>query len=96
MSQSLLPVVLFVVVLACIPWALKWFKQRGSFGHQENGDQARLISVLALGPNQRVVTVEVGQKSARQRLTLGVSSQSITCLHTEPVNAVHPQIQEGS
>jgi len=32
-----------------------------------------------------VVTVEVGPQDARVRLTLGVTAQSITCLHTAPL-----------
>ena len=41
-----------------------------------------LVSALALGPQQRVVTVEVGPQNARVWLVLGVTQQSIQCLHT--------------
>ena len=44
----------------------------------------RVISAVAVGPHQRVVTVEVGPESARTWLILGVTAQSITCLHNAP------------
>jgi flagellar protein FliO/FliZ len=37
---------------------------------------------VAVGPHQRVVTVEVGPQDARIWLVLGVTQQSIGCLHT--------------
>ena len=43
---------------------------------------SKVISAVAVGPHQRVVTVEVGPEDARVWLTLGVTAQNITCLHT--------------
>jgi len=34
-----------------------------------------------LGPQQKVVTLEMGSKDARFQLVLGVTPQAITCLH---------------
>ncbi|WP_208507883.1 flagellar biosynthetic protein FliO, partial [Variovorax paradoxus] len=48
------------------------------------GSASRLLSAVAVGPQQRVVTVEVGPEGARTWLVLGVTGQSITCLHTLP------------
>jgi flagellar protein FliO/FliZ len=45
-----------------------------------------LVSALALGPQQKVVTVEVGPQNARVWLVLGVTQQSIQCLHTMPAD----------
>jgi flagellar protein FliO/FliZ len=39
---------------------------------------------MAVGPQQRVLTVEVGPENARTWLVLGVTGQTITCLHTLP------------
>lgn len=50
--------------------------------------QSRVVSTVAVGPNQRVVTVEVGPESARVWLVLGVTPQSIQCLHTCPPGSV--------
>jgi flagellar protein FliO/FliZ len=93
MTQSLFPIAVFLIVLACLPFAVKWIKQRSGGGMQEVGSQTRLISALAVGPHQRVITIEVGPEGARQRLTLGVTPQSITCLHTAPAESLAPLIE---
>lgn len=82
MTQSLLSVGLFLGLLACLPWAVKWLKQRNALGQLAGGHQAVVLSAVAVGPHQSVVTVEVGPEGDRVRLTLGVTAQSITCLHT--------------
>ena len=48
----------------------------------------QLVSALALGPQQRVMTVEVGPAEARVQLVLGVTAQHITCLYSHPVPTV--------
>lgn len=87
MGQTLLVVVLFVAVLAMLPMAIKWIQRRAQGGGVTASQGSRLVSVLAVGPQQRVVTVEVGPDSARTCLILGVTGQSITCLHSMPVVA---------
>lgn len=82
MTQSLLSVGVFLGLLACLPWAVKWLKERNALGQLTGGHQAIVLSAVAVGPHQRVVTVEVGPEGERVRLTLGVTAQSITCLHT--------------
>jgi len=81
MTQSLVSVGVFLAILACLPYALKRFKQRYSAGTAEVSGQSRFISALAVGPHQRVVTVEVGPEGRRVWLTLGVTAQAISCLH---------------
>ena len=44
----------------------------------------RVISQLALAPNQRVLTVEVGSGDERRWLVLGVTPGGISNLHTMP------------
>lgn len=87
MTSSLLSVGLFLALLACLPMAIKWLKQRAGTQAPGGSEQALVISAVAVGPSQRVVTVEVGQEGARVRLTLGVTAQSISCLHSAPVSA---------
>ena len=82
MTQSLITVVIFVLLLAMLPLALKWLAKRRQGGAGADLSSSRLISVLAVGPQQRVVTVEVGPPQARTWLELGVTQQSITTLHT--------------
>lgn len=88
MTQSLVTVGMFLVVLACIPFALRWLKQRTAGVNRESGGQSRFISALAVGTHQRVVTVEVGPEGRRVWLTLGVTAQEISCLHSVEVDTL--------
>jgi flagellar protein FliO/FliZ len=94
MSLQYLPVVFFLLALASVPFLLRWLKSRVPQSGVLSGAQNKLISVIAVGPHQRVVTVEVGPAHERVWLTLGVSSAGIQCLHTSP--AVSPEIRELS
>ncbi len=87
MSQSLLSVGIFLAVIVCLPFAVKWFKERTTADVRQIGGQSKVISAVAVGPHQRVVTVEVGPPGARVWLTLGVTAQSINCLHTGVADA---------
>ncbi len=84
MTQSLLMVGLFLAVMVSAPVALKWLRKQNLGAMHDVGSQAKVLSALAVGPHQRVVTVEVGSEDARVRLTLGVTAQSISVLHTAP------------
>jgi len=85
MTQSLLSVVVFIALLAMVPWALRWLKQRkGMLPGTVAGSGSRVVSALGVGPQQRVVTVEVGPPEARVWLVLGVTAQSVNTLHTLP------------
>jgi flagellar protein FliO/FliZ len=85
MTQSLISIGLFLAVLACVPFAVKWYKLRTGGPLPDEREKDRIVSVLPLGPHQKIVTIEVGQDGARTRLTLGVTAQSIACLHTAAV-----------
>ena len=89
MSFAWMPVVLVVLVLAMIPLGLKWLQRRMGAGFAGTPTATRIVSAVAVGPHQRVVTVEVGPENARVWLTLGVTAQTINCLHslTLPQNA---------
>jgi flagellar protein FliO/FliZ len=88
MTESLVSVGLFIAVIACLPMAVKWFQQRTKSGGRESVEQSRVISAVAVGPHQRVVTVEVGPENARVWLTLGVTPQTVSCLYSAPVAVV--------
>ncbi len=87
LSQTLLMVVLFVVLVAMLPLAIKWIQRRAAGQGGAAGLNSRVISAVAVGPQQRVVTVEVGPEGARTWLVLGVTAQNINCLFTQPVQA---------
>ncbi len=82
MTQTLLAVAAFVLLLAMVPMALKWLQSRGVATGPAGATASRVLSAVAVGPHQRVVTVEVGPAHDRICLVLGVTAQSISCLHT--------------
>lgn len=86
MTQTLLTVTLFVLLLAMVPMGLKWLQRRLAGSEPGASMGSRVVSAVAVGPHQKVVTVEVGPEHARTWLTLGVTAQTITCLHTSTVN----------
>ena len=85
MTQTLITVAVFVLALAMVPMGIKWLQTRVVVGQgAAAGAASRVLSAVAVGPQQRVVTVEVGPADARICLVLGVTAQSIACLHTMP------------
>ena len=84
MTQTLLTVVAFVLLLAMVPMGIKWLQARSVVSGPAAGAANRVLSVVAVGPQQRVVTVEVGPADARVCRVLGVTAQSVACLHTLP------------
>lgn len=91
MTQQLLLVGAFLAALAALPWGLRWLRGRMVPNAVDAGGQSRFISAVAVGPNQRVVTVEVGPEHARVWLTLGVTVQSVALLHTASVGTQVPR-----
>ncbi len=85
MTQSLVSVGAFLALLACLPWAIRWVRARSGTGSREMAGQARIVSAVAVGPHQKVVTMEVGPEGGRIWLTLGVTAQTISCLHSASV-----------
>ena len=82
MTQTLLTVAAFVLLLAMVPVGLKWLQSRGVATGPAGVTASRVLSAVAVGPHQRVVMVEVGPAHERICLVLGVTAQSISCLHT--------------
>ena len=95
MSGSLLSVGIFLAVIVCLPFAAKWVKNRIPGQERVLAGQTKVVSAVAVGPHQRVVTVEVGPPDGRVWLTLGVTAQTITCLHTGAAEWVKAQDSSG-
>jgi flagellar protein FliO/FliZ len=92
MVQTFTSVVIFVALLAALPFGVRWIQRRSTGGALTLAAASKVISAVAVGPHQRVVTVEVGPESARTWLVLGVTAQSITCLHRmDPGPVVAPE-----
>ena len=87
MTQSLVLIGLFLCVLVSLPFIIERVKKHYGLGNLGPAGSARLVSMLALGPQQKVVTVEVGPANARVWLVLGVTQQSIQSLHTMPAES---------
>ena len=90
--QSLLLVGALVLVIAMLPLAIKWFQTRAGQGASVAGAGGRVLSAVAVGPQQRVITVEVGPVDAPVCLVLGVTQQSISCLHSFPAGGTAPGV----
>ena len=92
MTQALLSVVAFIAVLAMLPWGIKWVQRRAAAGGVAGAGAghaaSRIVAAVAVGPQQRVMTIEVGPESARTWIVVGVTPQAITALHTLPAPAV--------
>lgn len=81
MAQTLVVIVLFVGAVAMLPWLVRRIQQHKAGGNTSTGAASRVLSAIAVGPSQRVVTIEVGPEDARTWLVLGVTAQQINCLH---------------
>lgn len=91
MLQNALPAVLLLAVMVGIALALKWARGRlpglPASGAVAKGPALQLLTSLSLGPQQRVITVQVDDGETRTCLVLGVSAGSITTLHSLPMPA---------
>lgn len=97
MTQTLVVVVLFVGAMAALPWLIRRLRLHQAASGLAAGTASRVVSAVAVGPQQRVVTVEVGPEHARVWLVLGVTVQQVSCLHVLPAapqaGAVVPNAQ---
>ena len=87
MWPTLILVALFVAAMACLPWLVRRLQQKNllprgmGMARGATPVPAQVLGSLAIGPQQRVVTVQVGEGDEAVRLVLGVSTQQIQCLH---------------
>lgn len=92
-SQALVTVVVFIALMALLPLAIKKYRLRlpGGATAADRG-ATKLLSVLPIGQQQRIVSIEVGPAAQRTVLVLGVTAHSITTLHSLPVVPAEPEI----
>lgn len=83
MTQTIVSIVLFLVVLALLPLAIRAYQQRAPRGNAVSLS-SRVLSSVAVGPQQRVVTVEVGPQGRQVLMVLGVTAHNVNCLHVFP------------
>ena len=103
MWPTLMLVALFVAAMACLPWLVRRLQQKNllprGMGMARGAAplQQQVLGSLAIGPQQRVVTVQVGEGNDAVRLVLGITVQQIQCLHvlqaqTESAQAAHSSL----
>jgi flagellar protein FliO/FliZ len=83
MTSSWTALLWLIVVVAAIPaalWLLKRSGMAGRLGAGSAGIGLKQVGALALGPQQRLVAVEVGSGEQRQWLLLGVTPQQVSTL----------------
>ncbi len=96
MNLNWTPLLWFGAIVVLIPLAL-WLLKRTPLGGGTGSGPMRHVAALPLSASQRLAIVEVGSGAARRWLVLGVSSQSITTLHTmEPQADATPGAVEDS
>jgi flagellar protein FliO/FliZ len=74
------PALALLALLLCLPWLVRRLRGAGWAGLKPVEQPARVVAVLPLGTQQRVVTIEVQQGSQTKRLLIGVTPQSCTVL----------------
>lgn len=87
MTSSLVTLVVFLLLLALLPIVIQRVRQRSVAGQLASASAMKIVSAMAVGPHQKVLTVEVGPQGARTWLVLGVSAQAVTCLHCMAIPA---------
>ena len=102
MGPTLILVALFVAAMACLPWLVRRLQQKNllprgmGMARGATPVPAQVLGSLAIGPQQRVVTVQVGEGDETVRLVLGVSAQQIQCLHVLNAQSASAQAAQQS
>jgi len=78
-SSSFVPALWFLAILALIPFAL-WLLKRSPLQGLNTQGGVRVVGSTFLGPNQRLITVALGEGETRRHLLLGVTAQNIQFL----------------
>ena len=95
-------VALFVAAMACLPWLVRRLQQKNllprgmGMARGATPVPAQVLGSLAIGPQQRMVTVQVGEGDEAVRLVLGVSAQQIHCLHVLNAQSTSAQVAQQS
>ena len=82
MDTTSFPLIVLAAAIVLAPFAAKWWVRKRQGPTALAASEMRLVASVALGPQQRVVTIEAGPPHARVWLVLGVSAGAITTLHT--------------
>jgi flagellar biogenesis protein FliO len=83
---SFTPALLLLAMLVAAAWGVKWLRQRYAIGGPLNDQAIKIVGSTSLGPQQRVVMLELTEPDGQTRhlLTVGVTPGQITALHSVP------------
>lgn len=85
MLQNAAPALVLLLLMVAAAWFLQRYRRHLPGMASHSGPALQVMNSLALGPQQRVVTVQVGQGDERVCLVLGVAPGGITALHQMPL-----------
>lgn len=74
------PALVLLAIVGSMPWLARRVRAAGWRGLKPAEQTTRLVSAVAVGAQQRVVTIEVQQGAQTRCLLLGVTPQSVTLL----------------
>jgi flagellar protein FliO/FliZ len=83
LTQPLWSVLVFLGCMAMLPFIVRRWKRAKTLNSGGVESLPKVVSAVAVGPQQRVVTIEFGPEGSRTRMMLGVTPQNINCLHSE-------------
>jgi flagellar protein FliO/FliZ len=89
LTQPLWSVLVFLGCMAMLPFIVRRWQRAKTLNTGGVESLPKVISAVAVGPQQRVVTIEFGPEGGRTRMLLGVTPQHISCLHRESPLAVN-------
>ncbi len=82
--MSLAPALALLALLGALAWVVQWLRRRLPTP-QAGAATLRVLSQLMVGPQQRVVVVELDGPGGPVQLTLGVTPQHVRTLHVRPL-----------
>lgn len=87
MLQNALPALGLLLIMVVVAIVLKRMRHHLPRVAGQDGPHLRVLSSVSLGPQQRMVTVQVGEGADSICLVLGVAPGAIQTLHTLPMPA---------
>jgi flagellar protein FliO/FliZ len=82
---AFMPALGLLLLMGLLAWGVQWIRKRTAPVGTGQGAELRIVSQLMVGPQQRVVVVELDGPQGPVQLTLGVTPQSVNTLHTQAV-----------
>ncbi len=77
------PALLLLGAIIASPWVITWVRRSGWQGTKPTDQTLKVLAAVAVGPQQRVVAVEVVVGGQRTCLVLGITPQAITRLDVQ-------------